>query len=75
MGHDVEDEAAGHIHSLAADGGEVVNALVDIVIDDSLLRGDVLVLHGEHGAEHCGAHAAGEFERARGLGAITNHAC
>ena len=37
VGHDIEHETVGIVHAAAADGCEVADALVHIVVDDSLV--------------------------------------
>ena len=74
VSHDVEHEAIGHVHTPRADGGEVVNATIHVVVDDAFDRCDIFVLHGQHGTHYRGAHSAGEFQGARWFGTIANHA-
>lgn len=52
VGHDVEHLFIGFGHGIAADGGEVVDAFVDIIIYYPFVAGDHFVLHSEEGGEH-----------------------
>ena len=72
--HDVEHHVVGGIHGLLANRREVVYALVDIVVDDALGRGDLMVLHGEQRGKESGGHARANLYAAGGLGPVANHA-
>ena len=74
VSHDLEHATIGFIHGLFADFGQIANAAVHAVVDDALDGGDAFALHGEHGREHGGRNARGEFEGARGFGAVADHA-
>ena len=52
MSHDIEHHLVGLVHAVCPDAGEVVDATIDIVLDDAFDVGDVTVLDGEHGTEH-----------------------
>ena len=72
--HDVEYESVGFVHAAAADGGEVVNTAVHVVVDDAFGGGDVFVLYGEHGAHDGRSDAGGELECARWFCSVADHA-
>ena len=73
MCHDVQYEAVSLIHAAAADGREVTDALIDIILDDALCGGDIFMLYGKHGTHHRGAHTRSEFQGTRRLGTVADH--
>jgi len=54
VGHYIQDHTVSLIHALGPHTGQVVYALVDIVLNDSLGAGDHIVLNGQDSAQHCG---------------------
>lgn len=56
MCHDVENHAVGLVHALATYTRHVVNGAVDIVLNETFDRGDVLILNGKHGRENGGGN-------------------
>lgn len=72
--HDVEHHVVGRIHGLLANRREVVNALVNVVVNDALSGGYLMVLHGEKRGKKCGRHPRANLYAARWLGPVANHA-
>ncbi len=50
--HDVKDVLVCLCHGITSYACKVVDATVDIVIDDTFVAGDDLLLHGKEGREH-----------------------
>ena len=57
MCHYVKNHFVGLVHTICPDAGEVVDATIDIVLDDAFDVGDVTVLNGKHGAEYGSGNA------------------
>ena len=47
-GHDVENKFIRLVHAITTDAREVADRTIDIVVDDTLHRGNTAVLHGKH---------------------------
>lgn len=73
VSHDVEDASVRFVHGIGPNADEVTNALIHIVINDSLDTRNAVSLHGKHGRQDRRTHAAGQFQSAGWLGAITYH--
>ena len=73
--HNIKHLLVGFVHRMCADADKISYALVDVVVDDSFDAAYAVALHGEHGGKYCGADTRGEFESARRLSAVANHAC
>ena len=53
-GHDLEHHVVGLAHSIGTNTRQVMDAAVDVVVDDAFRRGDALALHGEQRGEQGG---------------------
>lgn len=55
MRHDIEHHIIGSSHRIGTNAREVVDALIHIIIYDTLGRGDTLAFHRKEGREKSGA--------------------
>ena len=55
MRHDIEHHIIGSSHRIGTDAREVVDALIHIIINNTLGRGDTLAFHRKEGRKEGGA--------------------
>lgn len=55
MRHNIEHHIIGSSHRIGTDAREVVDALIHIIIYDTLGRGDTLAFHRKEGRKKSGA--------------------
>ena len=71
--HYVEDHFVGGFHAGGAEGAEVADSLLDIIVDDAVGGGDAGAAHGEDGGLDGAGHARGHFHRAAHLRSVAHH--
>ena len=74
MRHYVEHHIIGGSHRIGTDGGEVADALIHIIIHDTLGRCHALAFHRKKGRKKGGAHTRRNLQGTAWLGTIADHA-
>ena len=73
MRHDIKHHIIGSSHRIGTDAREVVDALIHIIIYDTLGRGDTLAFHRKEGGKKGGAHTRRYLQGTAWLGTVANH--
>ena len=73
VGHDVEHHVVGVAHSIGTYARKVMDAAVNIVVNDAFGTAYTLAFHGEKGGEDCGAYTRRDFQCAAWLGTVAYH--
>ena len=73
VGHDVEDEVVGDLHTIVTDTREIADCAIDIVFDNTFGGLSIGVLHRSIGAEYSRRYTAGDFQRTTRFGTVADH--
>ncbi len=73
MRHDIKHHIIGSPHRIGTNARKIVDALIHIIIHDTLGRSDTLTLHGKECRKQGGAHTRRNLQGAAWLGTVADH--
>lgn len=73
VGHDVQHHVVGNAHGIGTNARKVVDAAVNVVVDDAFGTADAFTFHGKECGKNGGAYSRGNLKCAAGLGSVTYH--
>ena len=73
MCHDVEHHPVCFIHTLRSNPRQISDALIDILVNNSLDRSNTTILHCHYRLQHSCRHSCRHLQSTTGFSSVTNH--